>query len=126
MRLLSWARCPAMCSMADRRSLLAVQAAEGDCLVLEAEVGAESAIILIDGGPRGVYRSDLAPVLDDLAARGRRLDRVVLSHVDADHVSGLIDLFAAMRDGPNASRPVNIRTDGLWHNQFSQVVDADG
>jgi hypothetical protein len=111
--------------VASRRSLRAIQAAEGDCLLLEADVGGKSATVLIDGGPRGVYKKDLAPVLDDVAARGRRLDRVVLSHVDADHVSGLIDLFAAMRDGANASRPVDVRADGLWHNQFSQVVDTD-
>jgi beta-lactamase superfamily II metal-dependent hydrolase len=112
--------------VADRVRLRAIQAAEGDCLLLEADVAGKSATILIDGGPRGVYRKDLAPVLDDVAARGRRLDRVVLSHVDADHVAGLIDLFAALRDGPAATRPVSVRTDGLWHNQFSQVLDTDG
>lgn len=112
--------------MASRRCLRAIQAAEGDCLLLEADVDGKSATILIDGGPRGVYRQDLAPILDDVAARGRGLDRVVLSHVDADHVSGLIDLFAAMRDGANASRPVSVRAHGLWHNQFSEVVDTDG
>lgn len=112
--------------MADRLTLNVVQAREGDCLVLEADVAGASATVLVDGGPAGVFAADLAPVLDQLSARGRRLDRVVLSHVDADHVAGLLDLFAALRNGPAASRPVAIAADGLWHNQFSQTLDPNG
>lgn len=112
--------------MPDHAILHVVESAEGDCLILDADIAGASGTVLIDGGPAGIYRRRLAPVLDDLHARGRHLDRVMLSHVDADHVSGLIDLFAAFRDGDDASRPVAIRTAGLWHNQFSRTVDADG
>lgn len=60
---------------------------QGDATLVVAP-GGET--LLIDGGPR-----DAAPVLADairVLARGR-LDAVVLSHTDADHLGGLVELL---------------------------------
>ena len=40
----------------------------------------------------------LRPELQNIAGRGGKLDLVVLSHVDNDHVIGLLDLMAELRE----------------------------
>ncbi len=64
--------------MPDHAILHVVEAAEGDCLVLDADIAGASGTVLIDGGPAGVYRRRLAPVLDGLHARGRATCRALL------------------------------------------------
>lgn len=67
------------------------QAGDGDCLLVESSeaVGEEArSAILIDGGRKGSYRDFTAP---DLV--GRALDLVVVSHIDNDHISGVVELF---------------------------------
>ena len=69
------------------------QATDGDCLLIEAtdaDGGASESgsAILVDGGRKGSYRDFTAP---DLV--GRSLDLVVVSHIDNDHISGVVELF---------------------------------
>ena len=105
-----------------RLRLVVVQAAFGDCLVLEATGAAGTSRILIDGGPGGTF-THLEPVLADLAASGHALDLAILSHVDNDHVVGLLDLLAAMRTPVPGARPLP-RIRALWHNSFGQALGS--
>ena len=101
--------------------LHAVQAAFGDCLLLE--YGANSPrFILIDGGPPDVFPFHLRPVLEQIAQSGAPIDLVVLSHVDSDHAIGLLDYFTQLRLQTNAL-PV---PPGLWHNSFTATIDPNG
>jgi hypothetical protein len=102
-------------------TLKAVQAAFGDCLLLE--YGSNSSrFILIDGGPPDVFPNHLRPELERIAASGAPLDLVVLSHVDGDHVIGLLEYFAELRAGtPGLPVPP-----ALWHNSFAATVDPQG
>jgi beta-lactamase superfamily II metal-dependent hydrolase len=88
-------------------ALHVVQAEEGDCLLLQSD----QAFILIDGGPTGTFTNHLGPTLAD--RKVTRLDLVVLTHVDGDHVAGLIDLLAK-----RPTRPIGC----VWHNAFSAQV----
>src|SRR5688572_16257640 len=102
----------------------AVQAHHGDCLLLEYGTEADPRFLLVDGGPENTYEPHLRSVLEEkVVPNGGRLDRVMLSHVDNDHVIGLLDLFADLR--ANAGAPL-VTIDGLWHNAFSQTVDPNG
>lgn len=105
--------------------LHAVQAEFGDCLLLEFGSQAAPRFVLIDGGPQTVYQNHLRSVLEPLGAAGHRLDLVMLSHVDIDHVAGLIDLFSELRDQQANSDDPLIRIDGLWHNSFDRAIDPD-
>jgi hypothetical protein len=96
-----------------------VQAAFGDCLVLRYGSVARPRALLIDGGPPGTYAAHLRPVLQGLAARGTVIDAVVLSHIDNDHVTGLLDLFADVRADRDRAAPALPPIRGLWHNAFS-------
>lgn len=98
-----------------------IQAAKGDCLVLVYGTDpAHPRYMLIDGGPSGVYRPYLAPELARIRAAGGRLDHVVLSHIDDDHVRGLLDFLNAKRDGG-----WDLAIGELWHNTFSQTMGTE-
>ena len=96
-----------------------VQAAFGDCLLLEHGPAAAPRFVLIDGGPPDTFDQHLKPLLLQLQQRGFALDLVVLSHVDNDHVVGLQDYFTELRL-PDNDLPVPT---GLWHNSFGPTLD---
>jgi hypothetical protein len=102
---------------------------KGDCLLLH---GKDDRLILIDGGPAGVYSDFLLPRLE--ALREERdlpdeealvIELVVVSHVDDDHINGIIDLFEAMKDRKEAGDPPLFRVNGLWHNSFDRILGND-
>lgn len=111
---------------ADRRlRLLAIQALYGDCLLVEARSRGVARYILIDGGPGGTYTEHLRPALTRVAADGGTIDLVVLSHIDNDHVAGLLDLLDEMREPQRGASAVELpRIRRLWHNSFSQAVGS--
>ena len=106
-----------------RLRLIVVQAAFGDSLILEARSAAGTSRILVDGGPGGTFEAHLAPVLGRLAAAEAHIDVAVLSHIDNDHVVGLLDLLGAMRERSSGAPPLP-RIEALWHNAFGQALGS--
>ncbi|MFN0168673.1 MAG: MBL fold metallo-hydrolase [Bryobacteraceae bacterium] len=98
-----------------------VQAEFGDCLLLEYG-SASQRFILIDGGPQGIFAAHLKGELQKIAQSGGPLDLAVLSHVDNDHVLGLLDYFADLRTA-NHQLPIPAE---LWHNAFTSTIDPNG
>jgi hypothetical protein len=96
-----------------------VQAMYGDCLLLSYGDPQQPHNILVDGGPPTVYENHLQPLLEQLAAGGQRLERVVLTHTDDDHVVGLVELFRDLRTRQAAGQPPLIAVDGMWMNSFA-------
>jgi hypothetical protein len=100
----------------------AIDAAEGDCLLLEDD----GHFALIDGGTAGTFDQRLMPHLRAVLGAAGRLEAVIVSHVDADHITGVLDLFAeierARADGE--ADPVTIAD--LWHNDFGSTLDEAG
>ncbi|CAN5285467.1 MBL fold metallo-hydrolase [soil metagenome] len=104
-----------------------VQAAFGDCLLVRYGTTRTRKTILIDGGPSGTYAKHLRGLLTAIAADRRDIDLAVLSHIDNDHVKGLLDLFAELHDTDEdpAGDGQHLPTiKELWHNAFS--VSAGG
>jgi beta-lactamase superfamily II metal-dependent hydrolase len=105
-------------------TLEALQADEGDCLLLRYASGRQPAkLILIDGGPRGVFNDALRKRLEDL--RGdKTLDvrMVMVSHIDADHITGLLDFFKHLGELQDSGEEVPYRIRSLWHNSFEQLA----
>ena len=104
--------------------LLAVQAAFGDCFVLAYGPPTARRCLLVDGGPPGTYAPHLRPLLVRLAQAGVAIDAVVLSHIDNDHVTGLLELFDELAGG-GASRADLPAVGGLWHNAFGLSAGGD-
>lgn len=107
----------------------AIQAEFGDCFLVEYGSAAAPRYLLVDGGPPATFEDHLAGELESIAAGGRGLDLVMLSHVDNDHAVGLLDLFARLReddaaDPSGSSRLVGVG--GLWHNSFARTIDVGG
>jgi hypothetical protein len=103
-----------------------VQANFGDCLILEYGSAGAPRFLLIDGGPADVFRDHLESELQAIAVAGGRLDLVAISHVDTDHVTGVLDLLAGLQDARTNGDAELIAVDGLWHNSFSKTVDDAG
>lgn len=103
-------------------------AAKGDCLLLHSHEAGSPRLILIDGGPSGVYGQTLRPRL--LAIRDARIaqgeigpddplviDLVLISHVDDDHINGIKALLTDIKD---RNAPFKILR--IWHNGFDSLA----
>lgn len=90
-------------------------AQDGDCLLLEYGDPAAPRRILVDGGRAATY-PDIARVL---AAPGgdTRLDLLVVTHVDQDHILGVLGLFEERRRTPPVS--------DVWFNGYDHLGDSD-
>lgn len=108
-------------------TLEALEARHGDCLLLHYGSSAAPKVMLIDGGPRDVYRTRLALRLQQLADSSLRqspleLRLIVVSHVDDDHIRGILDLTRIMLDAEDGGDAAPATALGLWHNSFEDHV----
>ena len=102
-------------------TLRAIQAKHGDSLLLFAE----GATILIDGGPSGVYRQNLRDQLLTLERDGinpPKIDLMMVSHIDADHIDGILDLTFELREAKQERREPIVNIKRVWHNSFSDLI----
>lgn len=108
-------------------SLEALQAFHGDCLLLHAGTAAEPLLVLVDGGPSGTWEQSLRPRLEQLRGAGGalRIDLAMVSHIDDDHVHGMVDLAGALATQRLDSQPLSYDVQTLWHNSFDDVVGND-
>ena len=101
-----------------------VQAEYGDCLLLTSEMGKNSTAILIDGGPYQTFEKHLKPTLQKIPKNGK-LDLVVLSHIDNDHIIGLVDLFGQIKDEREKGSKELVKISKLWYNSFNNLFQID-
>ena len=101
-----------------------VQAEYGDCLLLISENGKNSTAVLIDGGPYQTFEKHLRPTLQKLPKNGK-LDLIVLSHIDNDHIIGLVDLFGQIKDEREKGNKELVKISELWHNSFNDLLQVD-
>jgi hypothetical protein len=106
------------------------RARKGDCLLLHFGSSDEPGLVLIDGGPKAVYAPHLKPRLMEIR-KARKLDAqsplpvdlLMISHVDDDHMQGILDLTKELRAAAPKVPFVKIRR--LWHNSFDNIVAND-
>jgi beta-lactamase superfamily II metal-dependent hydrolase len=102
---------------AENLLLRVIQADYGDSLILEYGAANARRHILVDGGPEGVYEQHLKPELQTIAQQGGKMDLMLLSHVDEDHVVGLVALMSDLAQG---NRWIGV--DRLWLNTFRELL----
>lgn len=110
-------------------SLEVRRARKGDCLLLHWGSNDEPGLIVIDGGPASVYRRHLAPRLEAIR-QARRLDEaealpvelMMVSHVDDDHIHGILDLTDELVGAKSEQRPPLVAVMGCWHNTFDDII----
>jgi hypothetical protein len=106
----------------------ALPAKYGDCLFLTFGNGGDRPTrMLVDGGPPGVFNASLKNRLREEQQAfpnetPLKLDVVMVSHIDQDHIFGIIQLLDAMRDADdqNVARPY--RPIWLLHNGFDAIL----
>jgi len=101
-----------------------VQAEYGDCLILESGTGKNSATILIDGGPYQTFEKHLKPTIQKLLIKSK-LDLVVLSHIDNDHIIGLLDLLTEIKNQRENRTKELAMISKLWYNSFKDLLQID-
>jgi hypothetical protein len=108
-------------------SLEVVQAKHGDCLLLHFGKKTDPKIIVIDGGPSGVYDNFLKPRLLKIKEQNAPNDAlpismIMVSHMDDDHANGICMLTdEIVQDGNTAKFEI----DHLWINTFDDIVGND-
>ncbi len=105
------------------------RARKGDCLLLHFGTANEPGLMLIDGGPAGVYKPHLETRINEI--RKKRsvapndplpVDVLMVSHVDDDHIRGILDLTKREVEAMDAQRPRLLDVRQLWHNSFDGVI----
>lgn len=92
-------------------------ARHGDCLWVEYGQDSDINRILIDGGPVSTWPA-LKKQIGNMPAGDKAFELIVLTHVDADHVEGLVRLFA--------EKPLPISVDNVWFNGWRQMKKHHG
>ena len=108
------------------------QSDKGDCLLLKADDGTH---ILCDGGMRDSMRNVVCKELAKLRRQGTKLEYVYVSHIDQDHIAGVLALLedelewrlydhhkasGTPKPKPKVPRPPEMG--GVWHNAFRDQV----
>ncbi len=93
-------------------------ARHGDCLLVQYGNRRRTRRVLIDGGPIGAYDA-LQARIDALPDGDRRLELVVLTHVDGDHIEGLVRLLATPKPWPFVVKDV-------WFNGWRHLDPSHG
>src|SRR4051812_33613723 len=87
-------------------------ARDGDCLLLEYGDGTFTRRILIDGGRSATYPA-LKAALD---AAENHVDVLVVTHVDRDHIMGVLKL---LEDDQRTAK-----IDDVWFNGYHHLLDS--
>ena len=103
----------------------AVHAKFGDALLLRYDHDGENRLWIIDGGPAGIWKNFLKPRLEQLRGGAETLtvDLAMLSHVDDDHVNGVLQMIGGIAENrPGAATWLDIRR--FWHNSFADLLGS--
>lgn len=110
------------------------QSDHGDCIL----ISTRKSNILIDGGTASSYSHHVAPVLARMRNNGVVLDLVCVSHIDQDHISGILQMLEEEVDwrvydfhknnGSKCKKPKSLRPAGIreiWHNAFYEYASRN-
>jgi len=107
----------------------ALRANYGDCIFVTILDGEETFIIMIDGGIANTYShkggkgktvpGSLKLKLDLLKEQGHAIDLLILTHVDDDHIGGVIRWF-------ESDMPTNDFVKHIWMNDDVEINVSEG
>lgn len=108
-------------------TLEALRAKHGDSLLLHYGDADDPQLMVIDGGPSGVFGQSLQPRLAELKAERTGDDPLpirllMVSHIDDDHIRGVLDLTKGLVRQLDREEPLDWEIGALWHNSFDDLV----
>ncbi|MEM7373643.1 MAG: MBL fold metallo-hydrolase [Bacteroidota bacterium] len=95
-------------------------AKNGDSLLIRYEKSGIGHNILIDGGNIASYRKDIRKIIQGLSDQKEVIDLLVISHIDGDHIGGILHLISDMqkkRRGPDLTAMVK----QFWFNSHKNI-----
>lgn len=78
--------------------------------------------ILIDGGFIETYTDFIKPRLEKMNKIGEKIDLLVVTHIDKDHIEGIIELF---KDNSDNEISNIIKINEVWHNSYRHLSIQD-
>lgn len=87
----------------------------GDSFLLETDQDN----ILIDGGYVNTYKEFLKPVLRELNLLKKKINHLIVTHIDNDHISGIIKLIEE-----NNNNSI-IEIENIWHNSYKHLKSIE-
>src|SRR5687767_14366309 len=112
--------------------LEALRAQFGDSLLLHFGTEQKPRLVVIDGGPPGVYNDALEPRLHEIrnerklaANKALEIDLMMVSHIDRDHIAGILELAQNLKTLKESKQPVPWKIQRFWHNSFDDILDND-
>lgn len=101
-----------------------LRAEHGDAILISHAVSSGTFTILVDGGPRTAFRNNSAQrdgclkiELERLLEEGTSIDLLILSHIDSDHIGGLLEGFRDPAYLPKLVKKV-------WFNSANSIAKA--
>ena len=111
-------------------TLEALEAKHGDSLLLHYGSLEAPRLIVIDGGPRGVYQGSLRPRLHEIRTNrgGGQLEirMLMVSHIDDDHIAGVVEFAGELRKDHESGKQLAFDVLTLWHNSFDDIIARMG
>ena len=102
-----------------------LDAKHGDSLILHYGKKTKPKYVLIDGGPAGTYSQRLKPRLEELRGKAGNqplmIELGMVSHIDADHITGIIDLFKDLTKQASPDKRL-VEFKKFWHNSLAHLV----
>jgi beta-lactamase superfamily II metal-dependent hydrolase len=92
-------------------------AGHGDCLWIEYGDPKSPRRVLIDGGATGTYKRVLRSKLVNLKEKERRFELLMITHIDADHIAGVLDLLE--------DKAVGFQANDIWFNGYRHLPDEN-
>jgi len=93
-----------------------IPAQEGDCILITLEK--EDIRILMDGGPAITYKNVLKQKLQQLKANGKCIDLLIVTHIDNDHIGGILEL---LKENGTSEESLIIPIKNIWHNSYRHL-----
>lgn len=109
-------------------TLEALPARYGDCLLLHYGTREAPGLVLIDGGPSQVWGPFLKPRLENLRRKrgdSFKIDLLMVSHIDDDHVLGITDFTKEWVARHTAGGKWDFPVRQFWHNSFERVSNEE-
>lgn len=98
-------------------SVTCLPAGHGDSILIAYGDPDEPSRILIDGGPASSY-DGIRTALENLPAGARKFELLVISHIDADHIDGVLILLQ--------DEQLGVSFNDVWFNGWPQLESLSG
>lgn len=94
-------------------------AENGDAFLISMTLENSSFHMLVDAGYKKTFNNHIKNKLIEIRKNGGCLDLLVVTHIDSDHISGVIGLF---EQNGSIQNPEIIQINEIWYNSYRHLI----